>query len=270
MSLGVSRGMHIIAITGLSKVECRDQNDKVVKTFHQAEVFDSEPETARGSFTLEALIADTSRHHQAGFTRIIPCSPNETRPGCGESLIKNVPNRSLPLYHFAKSGEVEGLIHQLQQKDTDVNEVQPGKGNFPLYAAIENGYQNIAKILIDDPRTQVGLKTGVGSALCAAAERGQAEIVSALLNRAEVKERSDLLNSCHREEDSAMTMTPLYLAARNGHLETVKILLQQAGLDVKKGLEFPILSVSTSPLKAALENKHDDIVQELLKDPRSK
>jgi hypothetical protein len=268
MSTGVSRGGHIIAITGLTKVECRNQENKVVKTFHQAEVFDSEPETARGSFTLEAMLARTATHHQSGFTKIIPCPSGETRPGCGESLIRSVPNRTLPLFHFAKSGDIEGVADQLKQKDTDVNEIHPQGGRFPLFAAIEKGFQDIAKKLIEDPRIQVSLKTDIGSALCEASEHGQAEIVSTLLDRAEAKDRVEMLRSCHKVSD--MTMTPLYLAARGGHLEVVKVLLKQPELDVNKGFEFPIMLLTTSPLKSAIENKHDTIVQELMKDPRTK
>lgn len=148
------------------------------------------------------------------------------------------------LHEAAENGHQE-VVQFLIQKDANIN-AKSSTGATPLIFAAMNGHSETVDVLIE-----AGAKVNEeadhvegNSALQAAAMKGHTDIV-----------RNLLANGANPTFSTDYGKTALYQAARNGHLETVKILLNANNeLSSLEGFELGI----------AAENGHEEIVRTLL------
>jgi ankyrin repeat protein len=150
-----------------------------------------------------------------------------------------------PLMCASQKG-YEGVVKKLFELDDPgkVNEISKISLRTALMFASENGHLEIVKLLIEKG-AELNIITIVGSALSLAAKRGHLEIVKALiLAGAEVEFSKKNFKEEKESYDSRMQTTlrgitfessniysPLYLAAKYGHLDIVKALIE-AGANV--------------------------------------
>ncbi|KAM6986089.1 uncharacterized protein ankrd50l [Aplochiton taeniatus] len=134
------------------------------------------------------------------------------------------------------------------------------EGRTPLIAAAYMGHREAVEILLDH-EAEVDLADGDGrsalsvAALCvptAAGVKGYGEVVSLLLERG--------ANPAHRDQDG---MTPLLLAAYEGHEEVVELLLE-AGADVDETAGPHASAAAATPLLAAAAMGHSGTVGRVL------
>ncbi|XP_029968585.1 ankyrin repeat domain-containing protein 50 isoform X1 [Salarias fasciatus] len=159
-------------------------------------------------------------------------------------------------------GGHEEIARTLLGYGAQVNKAD-SKGRTPLIAAAYMGHHEAVEILLDH-HAEVDLADGDGrtalsvAALCvptAAGVKGFGEVASLLLERG--------ADPCHRDDDG---MTPLLLAAYEGHEDVVELLLE-AGADVDEtaGPDGGVpAAAAVTPLLAAAAMGHMRTVSRLL------
>lgn len=147
------------------------------------------------------------------------------------------------LYLAAQEGYLE-LVKLLVQHGADIN-VSSKFGTTPLLIAIENGHIPITQFLMQQKASLAASHNG--TPLFFAALRGHVEIVRILLALPEV----DI------NKGNSLGCTPLRVAAQNGHLAVVKLLVENHA-DVHDGG-----SDGATPLLMAAQVGHHKIVQYL-------
>ncbi len=187
------------------------------------------------------------------------------------------------LFYAAKTGNIEKVKTLLAVSGIDVNDEYQSQlsicdshmagFNFldyeveremeyehPLTEAAKNGHSECVRLLLSAP----GIKVNHGEPLCLAAKNGHAECVKLLLAAPGIAVNRefhptvwclpDLTFSGYSVQYDRTYSYPLSLAAKNGHVECVKLLLAVPGIDVNLG----------SPLELAAENGHAECVKLLL------
>ncbi|CAC5386580.1 unnamed protein product [Mytilus coruscus] len=142
-----------------------------------------------------------------------------------------------------------------------------------LYIASDTGSTNIVKLLLDRdiyPDEWISIRNGVEKTpLFIASKHGHTEVVKLLLEHG-----SDPCLSVWRRVKN----TPLYVASKNGYIDIVKLLLNHGAdpnISIDMKLPYGYLPVAKrkppthsedneSPVYAAIDNEHSEVVQILL------
>ena len=203
---------------------------------------------------IEALLekgADINEKNQGGLNAFF-CSLGMNQPENVKVFLKhgskiNGKNQynQTPLMFAAQAGQGKNsaVIRLLLENRADVNATDGGSATALMYAA-ENGCRDIVQLLRN---------AGAVGDLYSSAALGETDAVARFLTKHDVNEKF-FYNG----------QTALWIAARNGHLETVQYLIQhKANVNVKTEGEKPEECVSV--LKAAKEQGHDNIVEVLTK-----
>jgi hypothetical protein len=140
-------------------------------------------------------------------------------------------NKEMATFYFLRSGV----------RDTKINN-RFGRSSTTLIEALERGYLEVAKCLIDRGANVNQADDGGETPLWVASENGHLEIVRTLLDA-----KADVNKACNGGD------TPLYRASVNGHLEIVRTLLD-AKADVNKACRY-----NWTPLYWAWENGHLEV-----------
>jgi ankyrin repeat protein len=133
-----------------------------------------------------------------------------------------------PLHYAAWQGKEDHAALLLRQ-GAAVNE-QALDGNTPLHLACEHGHLAVVDQLLKEGADPSLENNHHRTPLDAACEFGRCSVVELLLTSAQC--RQGLLSNPQDLTDSERT-TCLHLAAKNGHVEIVRLLLQ-AGMDINR------------------------------------
>lgn len=143
----------------------------------------------------------------------------------------------MPLYTAAENGQA-GVLSLLLEYGADLN--KGVKGVTPLFIAARNGHAETVAFLLQHNAT-VASAAGL---LGLAAAQGRTSVLAVLL------EHGMAVNS----------VMPLYVAAQNGHIETVTFLLEKSSQAIDQANASGV-----TPFLAAAEKGHAAIMQLLLK-----
>ncbi|KAJ5483157.1 hypothetical protein N7530_002403 [Penicillium desertorum] len=158
----------------------------------------------------------------------------------------------VPLTHAAFNGDLRVVELLLVGKDIQVNVEQAP----PLFYAAKKGHLDVVRRLLCVDTIDINQQFWNISPLCTASEMGHFEVAKLLLQHTmppDINLKTYLGN------------TALSLAAYNGHLAIIDLLLAETGLDVTATDKFG----ETALCKAA-RNGHEQVVKHLYKDPRAK
>ena len=145
------------------------------------------------------------------------------------------------------SGNVD-TVKTLVDKGVYVN-VADADGNTALMLACAKGQLEIAKILLNNKRIDVGMTNGnKDTALLLAAQNGHVDIVNELI-----------INGAGINATNSQNCTPLIVAARDGHDKVVEALLKVKNIAINTQS-----SNGDSALMLAVQNGHTAIVKTLL------
>lgn len=177
------------------------------------------------SIVLDHLTAHFSRvHRQAGFVFVLACIS-----ACSYHEEKRIDLKDLDISSHqvevktdlmiaAEKGD-SGLLKSALEKGGRINAISSEGTAFSL--ALKNGHEAISRILLSaGSNWQAGFSDQESSALILAAEQAFDEIVKMLIVR-----------GAPLEEKNAEGYTALAICAKNGHLTTLKILIN-AGANV--------------------------------------
>ena len=153
-----------------------------------------------------------------------------------------------PLYCVALKGHSRVVKLLLAAHGIDVNQACRD-GNTPLYAAVAEGHEEIVRLLLDMPNVNIDerMKEGV-TALFYAARNNLTGIVEQLVRRGANVNQAVITGT-----------TPLCSAAKRGHLQVVRILLQAPAIAVDQATDDGV-----TPVAIASQEGHKDTVRLLL------
>ncbi|GFY68105.1 ankyrin-3 [Trichonephila inaurata madagascariensis] len=149
--------------------------------------------------------------------------------------------------HLAIDGDSKKTAKYLLKHEANMA-IKDTSGLSPLHCAILRNNTKMAEFLLEK-ETNIGnnLSPGGYSALHRAAEKGQTGLVIMLIKKIDLGLKTDF------------GVTPLHVAADNGHLEVVKIL-------IRSGADVNARTVSDStPLHSAVQSGDEEIVECLLR-----
>ncbi|GFW44593.1 ankyrin-3 [Trichonephila clavipes] len=149
--------------------------------------------------------------------------------------------------HLAIDGNSKKTVKYLLKREANMA-IKDTSGLSPLHCAILRNNCKIAEFLLEK-ETNIGnnLSPGGYSALHRAAEKGQTGLVIMLIKKIDLGLKTDF------------GVTPLHVAADNGHLEVVKAL-------IRSGADVNARTVSDStPLHSAIQSGDEEIVECLLR-----
>ena len=141
-----------------------------------------------------------------------------------------------PLLHAVEKGHID-IVKLLLENQSNINAINAWKKWTPLHYASENGHTDIVKILIDKTTDFQPLDKWKRTPIDLAINGGYFEIVKLLHyknNNKTVENHQIDMHKVLLEHETAVYpldekyWTPLHWAAQFGHLETVKLLLQNA------------------------------------------
>src|SRR3990167_4822153 len=185
------------------------------------------------------------------------------------TLQEVIKEHSHDILHFAVEKEDVTIINLLLDKGANINAT--AKANItPLYCAVYKQNVEIVNILLAkgaDPNITISSTLNHATPLLLAVSKNDYNMVQALLeNGADVN-----------IPDNDTCSTPLYLAAENGNLDLVNLLLEQKNIDINRANKRCLYQLSSdkntktrlldpyTPLCIAAEKGHLPIVQALLK-----
>lgn len=155
------------------------------------------------------------------------------------------------LHYAARKGSIERVLFLLSSGSIDINQGTP-EGVTPLTIAALNGFSRIVRVLLDKG-ANVSITDAKGStALHHCAGGGHSEVVGVLIEAG--------ANPNSRRLDGG---TPMYMAALYGQLDTVKVLLRE-GADPLLTAEYVHSNGSVVPLDAAARLGHSEVARELI------
>lgn len=161
-----------------------------------------------------------------------------------------------PLSYAAEVGRLP-LVELLLgcENAIDINKQDTG-GRSPMFWAVEGGHEKVVKLLLEkgaDPnlKTTSNWSSGEETALSRAASNGNLAIVQLLLS----------MDSVDHESKNYAGLTPLFLAATNGHVDVVEQLLA-GGADPDSQDNS-----GQTPLFLAAMGGHEEVVKTLLIPP---
>ncbi|KAL5457261.1 hypothetical protein EMCRGX_G034508 [Ephydatia muelleri] len=168
----------------------------------------------------------------------------------GESTLRAIDDHlCTPLHDAAKNNHVE-MIEFLQSRGANVNG-RDDDSYTPLLTAASLGEVEAFRALMEDPHVQLDAVDKKGkSAVFLAAEEGHVDILECLL--------SHPIGAKLCSTADAAQNTPLHIAAREGKLDVVSILLR-IGVQVDARNE-----VNKTPIHLAAENGHAAVVARLI------
>ena len=170
-------------------------------------------------------------------------------PGIDVNLAHD--NGMTPLYFAAQGGHAEAVRLLLDVRGINVNSAAH-TGATPLYVAAQNGRVGVVKLLLAAHGIKVNLAQMTGAVpLCIAAQEGQEEVVKLLLDAPNVR-----IDAC-----KTGGATPLMVAAGYGFFWIVEQLIKR-GADVN-----PALDSGTTALSVAARSGHVEVVRVLLQAP---
>jgi len=180
-----------------------------------------------------------------------------------------------PLSVAARSGHAE-VVTYLLSKGADINADTRGEGT-PLTVAARSGHLYIVRILLENGADINAYSRGEGTPIAVAARSGHPGIVDYLLaHGAEAtidtpKEGTTITTSSgsrysrikeslfgNRKNDTSGESAPISIAARSGHIDVVKMLLEK-GADI-----YANSRGEGTPLSLAARSGHRDMVEYLL------
>jgi ankyrin repeat protein len=154
-----------------------------------------------------------------------------------------------PLHYAVENGHQE-VVKLLLDKDADPNIENRYSGRTPLQNAVENGHQEVVKLLLDkDADPNIESRYSGQTPLQNAVENGHQEVVKLLLDK----------DADPNIESRYSGQTPLHYAVENGHQEVVKLLLDK---DADPNIESRYSG--QTPLQNAVENGYREVVKLLL------
>jgi ankyrin repeat protein len=173
---------------------------------------------------------------------------------------KDAPNGDTALFWAAESGH-ETCVRLLLRYKANVN-LATGNGETPLFAAARTGNDVLVDILLEYGADPNGVSTEiVNPSMLSSSRHGDPEqkVVVYTLRHASTPDYTGLLAK----------QTPLYVAAKLGHTECVKVLLSynaDPDLFTERDSEDPNCGVAArdTPLIAAVSRRHADCVEALL------
>jgi uncharacterized protein len=149
-------------------------------------------------------------------------------------------------FKAVKLNDADGL-RDLLQRGLDPNLIEAERGDTGLILALREGASGVIKVLLAAPATDIEITSRNGdSALMIAAYKGNREAVRALLERGAMVNRPGwtalhyaaaagdetivrllLDKAAYIDAESPNGTTPIMMAAMNGHIYTVKLLLDE-------------------------------------------
>lgn len=199
---------------------------------------------------------------------------------CGISLCISKPVSAGAYDDFFQAVKVDHpeMIQSLLARGLDPNIVEEERGENGLILALRNGSMRAFKVLLDAPAIDVENKARNGdTALMIAAYTANKAAVDALLAKgAEVNRPgwtalhyaaaagdNDIVarlleKSAYIDAESPNKTTPIMMAARGGHILTVKLLLDEGADAMLKN------EVGMTAIDFALKHNHHDIAEGLI------
>ena len=180
-------------------------------------------------------------------------------------------------WFIAAKNDQPGKIRELLRQGFDPNAIEPKRGDTGLILAMRENALEVMAVLLADRRTKIDAEAFNGdNALMIACYNGNEKAVKALLEKgARVNKNgwTPLHYAAASGNNSIVTMllakdafvnaaspnatTPVMMAARGGHIYTVKLLYDNgADIKIKNQLGY-------SAIDFDLENKNTDIVKGL-------
>jgi ankyrin repeat protein len=173
------------------------------------------------------------------------------------------------LYLAAQHGYTD-IVRCLVDAGAEVDAVEDDGGFAPIHVACQNGHLETVSALLSpggaDPNLAAG--TSAWHPIHYAAQDGYTSIVDRLIK-----------SGADPRKTTADGHTALHVAAENGHVETVRLLLGAARTSAAEGANDEANSVAVkdaveardsygwTPLHHAVQNGHCDVVNELLAEP---
>jgi len=149
-----------------------------------------------------------------------------------------------PLFVAAEKGHID-IVKTLISNGTDIN--KQSNGDTPLLVAIRKGHFDVVQALINNGANVNQANEFGDTPLFTAAYQGDPEIFKLLLNKG-----ADINKNCHG-------CNPFYIAAQNGHVKIINLLLKHRAIDVNS-----LNNIGATPLLAATQNYHIAVVEALL------
>jgi len=166
-----------------------------------------------------------------------------------------------PLYLAAENGNA-AILSLLISAGADPNEVVLSNSETPLMFAARSGSTEAVQVLLDaGANTEAKDDFRGATALLFAAEQNHADVVSLLaIHGANLNARTNTVINEGRRGPSAPVggLTAMMLAAREGGLDTVKVLVEQGALVNKQSAE------GHTALLAAVQNANVEIAKLLI------
>ncbi len=171
----------------------------------------------------------------------------------GTDVRAKLPNGASAIYAAIQGGWAETALLLIQAPGTDLNQVDPEKGQSLLHVTLLRELDSVALALIaKGADTSIKRKSDGKTPFHLAAEKGMQAICKAILDRPEGRTRaSEVLETGE---------TALHLAARQGYLPTVTLLLR----NLSQELIDAETEAGQSALLLALEAGHFTVARVLL------
>ncbi|ETO30508.1 hypothetical protein RFI_06610 [Reticulomyxa filosa] len=202
--------------------------------------------------------------------------------GCIKHLIHygadlNKPDRSqgaTPLFVAAQNGNKEAVDLLLAAK-ADVNQSRNGDGTTPLMMAAHNGHTDVVDIMLRSGADPIRVNRLGLNALGCAAMQGHEIIVRLCYRHLRQVKSWESIHKFMHSGDSVNGWTPFHLACMGGHIQVIKFLIEEVGVDIfqkdnanKTGLDhawqndsklaFIFLKKKKRKTKTAIEKSRSD------------